>query len=120
MKKQKTDTKTEKSKLREARMSNSKSTEHLGNSEQLLSRHQVAVLLSTSLRSLATMLAKGQYPKPDTHLGPQQPRWRLVTHDAWVRKQCGATPWQEPLSEDQTSNAENKASGHAGGKMKTA
>lgn len=57
--------------------------------EVLLTRKKIARLLSISLRSFASMLSKGEYPKEDARLGPQQPRWRLSTHDAWVRKLCG-------------------------------
>lgn len=73
-------------------LSNSKRVESLASQcECLLSRHQIATLLSISVRSFGMLVAKGDYPKPDTRLGPQQPRWRSLTHNEWVRKRCGAS-----------------------------
>jgi predicted DNA-binding transcriptional regulator AlpA len=59
---------------------------YLPQARGVLTRKQVARLLSVSLRSLASMIAKGEYPKADGHIGPQQPRWLVTTHDEWVRK----------------------------------
>jgi predicted DNA-binding transcriptional regulator AlpA len=70
---------------------------YLPQAEALLTRQQVARLLSISLRSLASMIARGEYPKADVRLGPQQPRWRVATHDAWVRKRAGVQDGADDL-----------------------
>lgn len=59
-------------------------------SEALLGKAQICFALGVSLRTFQTMLSSGEFPKSDTHIG-KFPRWRVVTFNAWVRKQCGVT-----------------------------
>lgn len=56
--------------------------------EAMMSRADVAAALRISVRHLDAMIGASEYPRPDTHLG-RAPRWRRVTHDAWVLKTCG-------------------------------
>jgi predicted DNA-binding transcriptional regulator AlpA len=56
--------------------------------EVLLSRGAIAAALDVSVRHLDGMIAAGNYPRPDTHLG-KLPRWHRETHDAWVRRRVG-------------------------------
>jgi predicted DNA-binding transcriptional regulator AlpA len=57
-------------------------------SEAMLGKAQICFALGVSLRTLQSMISTGEFPKHDTHIG-KFPRWRVVTFNAWVRKQCG-------------------------------
>ena len=62
--------------------------------EAMLAKADVVAALRISVRHLDEMIAAGEYPRPDTHLG-RNPRWRRETHDRWVRARCGVVE-QEP------------------------
>lgn len=49
----------------------------------LLSKAQIAELIGICVRKLESMIAAGEYPKPDMRVG-RLPRWRTETHNAWV------------------------------------
>lgn len=60
--------------------------------EAALSRADIAALLRITTRTLDNMIGAGQYPRCDFRMpDPEKgdPRWRLSTHDAWVRKRAG-------------------------------
>lgn len=68
-----------------------KQTPVLPNStEALLGKAQICFAVGVSVRTLQSMLAAGEFPKPDTHIG-KFPRWRVATFNAWVLKQCGVS-----------------------------
>jgi predicted DNA-binding transcriptional regulator AlpA len=56
--------------------------------EALMTKADVCAALRISLRALDGMISAGDYPAHDTKLGPQQPRWRRATHDAWIVARC--------------------------------
>lgn len=65
-----------------------------------LTRADIAALLRITPRTLDNMVGAGQYPRCDFRMpDPEKgdPRWRLSTHDAWVRKRAGAL--EEPTPE---------------------
>ena len=51
-----------------------------------LTKKQVSHAMSITTRCLDTMIARGDYPRPDFHIGPL-PRWRVETHNTWLEKQ---------------------------------
>ena len=51
--------------------------------EALLGKAQVCAALGISLRTFQSMMASGDYPKPDIRLGAF-PRWRVASHNAWI------------------------------------
>ena len=55
------------------------------NCEALMSPATIQAAIQVSERQLRKMIAAGEYPRPDTHLGPLMPRWLRSTHDEWVR-----------------------------------
>lgn len=59
------------------------------NTEALLGKAQICFAVGVSVRTLQSMLASGEFPKPDTHIG-KFPRWRVATFNTWVLRQCGA------------------------------
>lgn len=68
-------------------------------SEALLSRSQVATLLGVMPRTFDRMVAAGQYPRCDLRVpDPEKgdPRWRVASHDAWVRRRSGAEEVDHP------------------------
>lgn len=50
---------------------------------QLLEPRQIAAALRVSYRQVKQMVAAGEYPKPDLHIG-RLPRWQVATHNAWI------------------------------------
>jgi hypothetical protein len=78
--------------------------------EALLTRRDIAALLRITTRTLDTMISSGQYPRCDLRLpDPEKgdPRWRVATHDAWIRERVGvAETTAEPGSgtEDRCPN----------------
>jgi hypothetical protein len=65
-----------------------------------LCRRDIAALLRITTRTLDKMIGSGLYPGCDFRVpDPQKgdPRWRVATHDAWVRRQAGI---EEPDSNE--------------------
>jgi predicted DNA-binding transcriptional regulator AlpA len=52
--------------------------------EPLLSRADLARVLSVSLRSLDRLQSSGRLPQPDLFLGVRQPRWKSSTVRQWI------------------------------------
>ena len=55
----------------------------------LLSLRQIAGSLDVGRTKLRQMIASGEYPPPDTHLGAQAPRWHQDTHAEWCAARKG-------------------------------
>lgn len=52
--------------------------------EVALGYPEIAQALGLSDRTVRTMVARGEYPPPETMIGNKS-KWKLETHNAWVR-----------------------------------
>lgn len=55
--------------------------------DALMGRQQLALALDISVRTLQSMISAGEFPGPDTRLGPS-PKWRLGTLNSWIADRC--------------------------------
>ena len=55
--------------------------------EPLLAKEQICALINYSPRSFDSLLSSGGYPPADLALN-RFPRWRVETHNGWVRDQA--------------------------------
>lgn len=55
----------------------------------LMGKRQVCMALDISTRTLQSMVSAGEFPAPDTRIGPH-PKWRLSTVNSWIDQRCTA------------------------------
>jgi predicted DNA-binding transcriptional regulator AlpA len=56
--------------------------------EALMTKRDLCNAMRIGLRTFTDMLGRGEFPKPDRHIGPRQPRWFISTYKAWARSEA--------------------------------